>query len=307
MVTFFKKKFNFPVITLISSNISDIFKLTRRTINHEYLNLCLMFDACCLQLVHNISQFCHNTSWCSLSFPEVLIVEFSSHRLNLKINRIILTSSMSKLHFRWSRNKPYLLFYSFNFWSKLLASSTGPSSRKLRSEWRLSSEGMFCTSIWLEYESRKIFFEDCTLLLMKENSCFKKAALILLRPITVFLLISVSFIAFDPDIYSFASNTTIDSYIGNTCCPSELCICSSPSFLHARDQLPTMMRPALWLDKIGWLLTPLLTWLLAFWSFSRNSPLFSVFRRKDIRIIDRNCYNVTKVNKPRNEAQKKNP
>lgn len=136
-----------------------------------------MFDACCLQLVHNISQFCHNTSWCSLSFPEVLIVDFSSHRLNLKINRIILTSSMSKLHFRWSRNKPYLLFYSFNFWSKLLASSTGPSSRKLRSEWRLSSEGMFCTSIWLEYESRKIFFEDCTLLLIKENSCFKKGSI----------------------------------------------------------------------------------------------------------------------------------
>ncbi len=60
-----------------------------------------------------------------------------------------------------------------------------------------------------------------------------------------------------------------------TCCPSELCTCSSPSFLHMSDQLPTMMRVTPGVDRMGWLTIPLFTWLRARWSFSKNSPRFS--------------------------------
>ena len=60
------------------------------------------------------------------------------------------------------------------------------------------------------------------------------------------------------------------------CCPSELTMLSSPSFLHDRVQLPTTMTSSLDLVKMGKVAAFDVTAARARWSFSRNSPRFSL-------------------------------
>jgi len=61
-----------------------------------------------------------------------------------------------------------------------------------------------------------------------------------------------------------------------TCCPSELWMCSSPSFRLANAQFPTTSLVCPGRERTGWLGVLGFTCARARWSFSRNSPRFSV-------------------------------
>ena len=61
-----------------------------------------------------------------------------------------------------------------------------------------------------------------------------------------------------------------------TCCPSELWMCSSPSLRLANAQFPTTSLVCPGRERTGWLGVLGFTCARARWSFSRNSPRFSV-------------------------------
>jgi hypothetical protein len=83
--------------------------------------------------------------------------------------------------------------------------------------------------------------------------------------------------------YTYMSNRWTPTSITNpmwctatTCCPSELWMCSSPSLRLANAQFPTTSLACPGRESTGWLGVLGLTCARARWSFSRNSPRFSV-------------------------------
>ncbi len=139
-----------------------------------------MFQTRRFQLVHYISEFGNNSPRCRLSFPEVLVVNFSRHGLDLRTkifcdatpnSRTLppvqtITFCISKTDFVFT---DYLLLDGFYFGSELLAPPPGPPGSELGAKRRLRREGMFGSSVRLENESLKIFFQNRALL--KDISC----------------------------------------------------------------------------------------------------------------------------------------